>query len=334
MTYRDSLARAGLLCDDDREKQSAMGARAWHEPARNLKRAPYAKATAGADTPTAGKRAARAIGAPGAMTATGIQNSTEAVDLLRALARSLADSGNLTDSARGSIVDDACAMGIDPPTARAIVDGAREAAARAARGRLASRAAGAAEDAARLPELLPDDDGLVEALRLAVWELRWNQTARQPEARREGADEWRRCAGDVLDDMMHACSKVATVRRGAMPEPWGIRGARQERRIVGVTARRRAESGEPDAVYQAVYIWARAQINRRMTLGAVLSESGVLHRYESHARAPLAVQEAAKAALTAAGWTFRTARRPDKAPARLWCSPAEPLPAPRRVRVR
>ena len=253
------------------------------------------------------------------MPAPEINSITPPAMLLRQVARSLARQGMLTQSARQSIIDDACAAGLTGSEARRIVDEAATVEAAAARARLAGRL-GEREPPGR-PDLAPDDDGLVRALGLCGWSLRWNTTAAWEEARRPGADEWERCIAAVRDDMMHACSKVATVRRGGGPEPWHIPGARQEARIIGVVARRRQEAGEPDPIFETVASWAAGQNNRRLTLGQILTEAGILHRYESHARAPVAVQEAAKAALRAGGWAYRVARRPGKPPAKLWIAP-------------
>ena len=127
------------------------------------------------------------------------------------------------------------------------------------------------------PELPATADGLEEAMRLCSpsWELRWNETADQPEARRKGEPHWRACVADVLDDLLYACSEAAQVRRGAMLEPWGLRGARMERRIVGVVARRRPEAGEGSATFHAVLEWAGETRGRRMPLHAVLKACDV-----------------------------------------------------------
>lgn len=174
------------------------------------------------------------------------------------------------------------------------------------------------------PELEETDDGLAEALQRAGWELRWNTRGHRAEARRIGSEEWLYASDDVIDDVMNDASKVAIVRRGHVLEPFGIRGVRKERRLWGVVARRRCEAGDGGAIYDAVFVWAVVQRGRRMVLGEILTECGVLNRYESGVRSPQYVEQAAKRALREAGWTYHESlRRPGvRYPAPGWQSPA------------
>ena len=174
------------------------------------------------------------------------------------------------------------------------------------------------------PELPATDDGLSEALRLAAWELRWNTRASWPEARRVGTDEWLHCTETALDDVFNDCSKVATVRRGAMPVPWHLTGPRMERRLIGVVARRRPEVGEGSAVFEAVTAWASDKPGVRLSFGEVLGAAGCLNRYESGVRVPESVAQAAKAALRDLGWEWKKARRPGESARLLWCAPGVP----------
>lgn len=177
----------------------------------------------------------------------------------------------------------------------------------------------------KLPECPATADGFLQILGVIDAALRWNETARAVEVRLPGSDDWRHSSDEVVDDLMVACSRVAVIRRGGSVLPWEIPGARRERRAIGHVARRNRVEGEGNGVYQAVRAWsdrkAAGGVQLRVTLAAVLDGAEVLHRYESPARAPRAVYGAAKAALTDAGWEWRTARVGNRAPQRLWCSP-------------
>ena len=157
---------------------------------------------------------------------------------------------------------------------------------------------------------------------LAALGAGWNILTRMPETRREGETEWRACVKDTLDDLLYACSEVATARRGVMPEPWELAGVRMERRIVGVLARRRPERGDPDEVYIAVSTWVDRRLDRRLSLHVIIDKSGGANRYEGRGRAPSDVMESAKGALRDAGWTWDNARPEGGGSSRfLWCSP-------------
>ena len=261
-----------------------------------------------------------------------IQNpTTEAAEFLRQIALGLADAGLLTPSGQASIIDDAIHMGVPASEARRIVAAVAAGDAAAARARLAGRLGG--REAPGLPTIPPTDDGFVLVLRRADWSLRWNVRARRVEARHGDEGAWLVVDEVLADDIFTAVSKVALVSRGNQSEPWGVRSARMERRLLNVVARRSTIEGDGDAIFQTVTAWADdREPDTRIPHNEMLVASGCVNRYETAARTPRWVSEAARAALTAAGWEYKTARRPGKNPRMLWCKPATPT-RPRRVVV-
>ena len=167
-----------------------------------------------------------------------------------------------------------------------------------------------------LPVLPQTDEGLLLALKLAKWELRWSETRARPEARRVDADEWLPAAGYVLDDLLNDCSRVAHAARWANATliPWCLPGARIEARIVGVVARRRPEAGEPSMVWLAVQEFVAKRPGARLSLReAIKGAPDVLNRYEGAARAT-SVETEVRRALRDAGATWD---------GRRWCFPGE-----------
>ena len=250
-------------------------------------------------------------------------STTIGIDNLRKQARQHAAAGTLSPGMIASLVDDAVAVGVLPRQAKKIIQTAKRAAVKAANERLAAG-----------PLLEPDDDGLAEAVKLAGWAVRWNTIAGRVEALPPGGDTWAPAEGSILDDLLHACSKVARVQRGWRIEPFHIPSARLEKRVLGVVARRQPVTGEPDTVQAAVLAWAAGRAGERRSLGEVLKAAGCLNRYESSARAPRHVEVAARSALVALGWTYRAARRGGKAPAMLWVAPTLPTSLPTSLHTR
>ena len=198
---------------------------------------------------------------------------------------------------------------------REIIDQEYERVRRAAEDRIASASA---VEASAKPELEADDDGLAEAVRLAGWAVRWNVTARRVEARK--GEQWQDCAGLVRHQMMNDCSRVAVIRRSWKPEPWRI-PVRLEDRLLAVVAARTSYEGAGTPVYEAVREWGAALTGgRAITLADALGACGVLHRYESAARAPKSVFADAARALSDLGWEYKSIRT-KQGPRKRWASP-------------
>ena len=258
-------------------------------------------------------------------TTTNLHAITDALHHLRQFARFMAETGNLTPTAKESLVDDACEAGALGSEARAIVEEVGAEIVAKAGKRLAT-------GAALVPTFKVTEDGFVEVLARAGISLRWNKRADQVEVR-HGDGEWNVVDELQTDLIFNQVSKVANVSRGNSLEPWGARTARQERRLLNVVARRVMVDGEGSAVFQAVESWAAGRFNTRLTLGEIMAQASVLQRFEVGARAPVKVREDTKRALLAAGWTHKVSRRDDKPPAMLWVSPTGTPTRPRRVRV-
>ena len=124
--------------------------------------------------------------------------------------------------------------------------------------------------------------------------------------------------------MMEDCAGVAILTRRAVgdAQPWRIRGARLEDRLLRVVAARHKIEGEGSTVYQAVREWAGDKSGVRMTLTDVLTEARCLQRYESAARAPRSVFRDAAQALEDLGWERRSVRV-DATPRYRWVAPGE-----------
>ena len=257
---------------------------------------------------------------------TDIHAITVALAHLHLYARYLANAGILTESAKESLVDDACCAGVLGDVARRAVDAIGDEVAKAALGRLA-------EKAATMPTIEATADGFSQVLGLAGLALRWNTRAECVEVRHGDEGAWELVDDLQTDLIFDACSRIARIQRGNYIEPWGVRTARQERRLLNVVARRVQKDGEGSAVYQTVAAWATGRFNTRLTLNEVMTQAGVLMRFETGARAPVTVREDAKRALTDAHWIHKVSRRPEKAPSMLWVSPTGPPTRPRRVRV-
>ena len=258
-------------------------------------------------------------------TATTIHRIRDALAHTRQYAKYLAETGNLTAGSAESLVDDACAAGALGSEARAIVDEVGAEVAAKASKRLES-------GAARVPTFKATEEDFIEILTRVDKSLRWNKRSDQAEVR-HGGEEWIAVDDLQTDLIFNACSKVANVTRGSSLEPWGARTARQERRLINVVARRVQVDGEGSAVYQTVAIWAAGRFSTRLTLNEIMTQAGVLQRFEVGARAPVKVREDVKRALIDAGWIHKVSRRDDKPPAMLWVSPTGPPTRPRRVRV-
>ena len=252
-----------------------------------------------------------------------------ALQTLRDHVRHVANQGMLTPSACTLLEDDLIAAGMPAREARDLLLTEREAAVARAQARIESRAS-------VLPELDTDDDGLARALALAGWSLRWNRRGLVVEARRTGSDgPWTRCDGNMLDMVLNDCSKHAVMRRGMYQEPWRIVSGRQEKRLVVCVAMRRSEDGDTDVLGDAIDAWQQGHQDRRWSWSEVAIQSRVVNKYEAGTRLPRHVEDAIRTTMTAAGWEYKTARRPGRSPARLWCPPAvSPPPRPRRVRLR
>ena len=165
------------------------------------------------------------------------------------------------------------------------------------------------------PEHPTDLDGFRAVVGLASWELRWNTTARRPEARTAGGD-WEPCEGIVRDRMMTACERAATARG----DGWRVRNVRRETRLINVLAGERSEAGEGSAAYAAAAEWLADRPRRRLKLADVFRGAGLLQKYESPNRAPKHVQADVRQALLDSGWRERSVRLPD-GPRRRWCAP-------------
>ena len=175
------------------------------------------------------------------------------------------------------------------------------------------------------PEHRTDLDGLRTVVGLTGWEVRWNATARRPEARPAGG-EWESCEAGTLtrDRLMTACERAATSRG----EGWQIRGVSRESRLLHVLAGERTEAGDGNAEYAATVEWLRSPRPAHMRLQDVFSGAGLLQKYERPARAPKHVQADVRQALIDSGWRERSVRL-KTGPRRRWCRPAGLAESPR-----
>lgn len=179
--------------------------------------------------------------------------------------------------------------------------------------------------APNLPEVAYTDDGLAAVIATAGGAVRFNDVQHAVEVRLPGTDAWVHGDDEVIDDLMVECSKVARGASGSRVGPWRIPGARLEKRLLGVVARRDRYDGPGDDVYQAVTAYT-VQVQAsgtqvRATLTAIMRESDSLFGWETGPRANHVAKRSAKAALLGAGWEWRKGRVGKRAPQMLWHAP-------------
>lgn len=102
--------------------------------------------------------------------------------------------------------------------------------------------------------------------------------------------------------------------------PWTIRGARRERRLLGVVARRSQADGEGSLGYEAALNHVAAQpAGSTITISQVLVDGELLDRYQRPANATARQIRDVRQALQDSGWREQTIRRPGRAyPVKGW----------------
>ena len=132
------------------------------------------------------------------------------------------------------------------------------------------------------------DDGLAAALRDIGAVLRWNLTARRVEVRWiDLPDGWHVVTGAVLDTLMNAVSKVATMNtRGSHTAPWAPTNAGMERRLLTAVAMRRQEKGPGTHVYVATLAWdaSLGRAGKCLSITTIVKEIDALHHWENALR--------------------------------------------------
>ena len=238
---------------------------------------------------------------------------------LRATARGYARCG--LPHTEESLIDDACVgtpgriLGIE--RCRATVREEFAAAEAAADSRMAGIRA-------ERPEVPITPDGLAEVLDRAGWSLAWDTTAHRVVARQGDEGDWLDADGLTRDQMLEDVAGAAILPRRAVgdAQPWRVRGARLEDRLLRVVAARNQIEGEGSTVYQAVREWAGTVQGARMTLSEILAAAKVLQGYESAARAPRSVYRDAAQALEDLGWRKQSVRVEGE-PRYRWVAPGE-----------
>ena len=156
-----------------------------------------------------------------------------------------------------------------------------------------------------------DDDGLQAALRDCGAVLRWNTTARRIEVQWIDLPAgWHVVTGAVLDMLMNAVSKVATMTARGDDQPWAAKNAGCERRLLTAVAMRRQEKGPGTHVYVATLAWdaSLGVAGRCLSITAIVKEIDALHHWENALRTSADVYADVSTGLTDTGkWEYFTA---------------------------